>query len=171
MLLKWYKRVAICFERKNACVKGFSDVDYARYLDKRRSTSGYAFMFARGAMSWRSHLQCCTSMSIIEAQYTAMSKACKEAIWLDQLVKDLRITIEMPILHCDSPSAIMLAKNPISYAKSKHIEVKYHFIWDMLEDKTLHLVKVHTNDNPMDLFTKVLPPDRFAHCRSLMGVE
>ena len=65
----------------------------------------------------------------------------------------------------------MLAKNPMFHAKTKHIEVKYHFIQDMLEDKTLHCVKVHTDDNSMDILTKVLPPKRFAHCRSLMGVN
>ena len=81
------------------------------------------------------------------------------------------ITVETPTLHCDSQSAIMLAKNPVFHAKTKHIEVKFHFIRDMLEDKSLHLVKVHTDDNPADLLTKGLPPERFAHCRSLMGVE
>ena len=60
----------------------------------------------------------------------------------------------------------MLAKNPVFHAKTKHIDVKYHFIRDMLEDKLLELVKVHIDDNPADLMTKVLPPERFA----LMGV-
>ena len=84
---------------------------------------------------------------------------------------DLGISVEVPTLHCDSQSAIMLAKNPVFHAKTKHIEVKFHFIRDMLEDKSLHLVKVHTDDNPADLLTKGLPPERFAHCRSLMGIE
>ena len=110
-------------------------------------------------------------MSTTEAEYIAASEACKEAIWLARLVGDLGISIEVPTLHCDSQSAIMLAKNPVFHAKTKHIEVKFHFIRDMLEDKSLHLVKVHTDDNPADLLTKGLPPKRFAHCRSLMGVE
>ena len=94
----------------------------------------------------------------------------KEAIWLARLVRDLGITVEMPTLHCDSQSAIMLAKNPVFHAKTKHIDVKYHFIRDMLEDKLMELVKVHTDDNPADLMTKGLPPARFAHCHALMGV-
>ena len=64
----------------------------------------------------------------------------------------------------------MLAKNPVFHAKTKHIDVKYHFIRDMLEDKLMELVKVHTDDNPADLMTKGLPPVPFAHCRALMGV-
>ena len=65
----------------------------------------------------------------------------------------------------------MLAKNLIFHAKKKHIEVKFHFMQDMLEDKSLHLVKVHTDDNPRDLLTKGLPLKSFAHCRLLIGVE
>ena len=65
----------------------------------------------------------------------------------------------------------MLAKNLMFHAKTKHIEVKFHFIRDMLEDKRLHLVKVHTDDNPANLLTKGLPPKRFAHYWSMMGIE
>ena len=109
-------------------------------------------------------------MSTIEAEYVAASKACKEAIWLARLVGDLGISVEVPTLHCDSQSAIMLAKNSVFHAKTKHIDVKYHFMQDMLEDKRMELVKVHTDDNPADLMTKGLPLERFAHCRALMGV-
>ena len=162
--------VCICFGSKGTCVEGYTDADYAGDMDKRRSTLGYVFMFTGGAVSWRSRLQDCTSMSTTEAEYIAASEACKEAIWLARLVRDLGITIEMPTLHCDSQSAIMLAKNLVFHANTKHIDVKYHFIRDMLEDKLMELVKVHTDDNPADLMTKGLPPVRFAHCRALMGV-
>ena len=67
-------------------------------------------------------------MSTTKIEYIVASKACKEAIWLAQLVGDLGISIEVPKLHCDSQSAIMLAKNPLFHAKTKHIAVKYHFI-------------------------------------------
>ena len=88
---------------------------------------------------------------------------CKEAIWLARLVGDLGISIEVTTLHCDSQSAIMLAKNPVFHAKTKHIAVKYHFIRDVLEDKHMDLVKVHIDDNPIDL-TKGLAFEGFAHC-------
>ena len=76
----------------------------------------------------------------------------------------------MPMLHCDSQCAIMLAKNPIFHAKTKHIVVKYHFIQNVLKDKHMDLVKVHTIENPADLLTKGLPGESFAHCRELMGI-
>ena len=69
----------------------------------------------------------------------------------------------MPTLHCDSQSAIMLAKNPVFHAKTKHIAVRYHFIRDVVEDKLMELVKVHTDDNPADLLTKGLASEWFAH--------
>ncbi|MCO5566656.1 hypothetical protein L7F22_020334 [Adiantum nelumboides] len=88
-----------------------------------------------GAVSWRSRLQTCVTQSTIEAEYVAASEACKEAIWLGRLVTDLRIKEETPMLHCDSQSAIQLARNPVYHSKTKHVDVKYHFIWEMVEDK------------------------------------
>ena len=88
-------------------------------MDKRRSTSGYVFIFTRGAISWRSHLQNFMSMSTTKAEYIAASEACKEPTWLAPLVGDLGISIEVPRLHCDSQSAIMLAKNLVFHGKTK----------------------------------------------------
>ena len=83
---------------------------------------------------------------------------------------DLGLGDDMPILHSDSQSAIMLAKNPMFHAKTKHIEVKYHFLRQVLEDKCLELVKVHIDHNPTDFLTKSLLSDKFAHYRELMGI-
>ena len=127
------------------------------------------FTFTGGAVSWISRLQKCVALSTTKAEYVAATEACKEALWLSYLVRDLGIT-ELTILHCDSQSAIMLARNPVFHAKTKHIEVKYHFIRDVLDSKNIELVKVHTNNNPADLLTKGLPAERFAHCRQMMGV-
>ena len=148
------------------CVKGYTDSDYAGDLDSRRSTSGYVFTLAGGAVSWRSRLQTCITQSTIEAEYVAASEACKEAIWLGRLVIDLGIKGETPMLHCD----IQLARNPVFHSKTKHVDVKYHFIREMLEDKQIQLVKVHLSDNPADLLTKELPGESFAHCRTLLGI-
>ena len=91
--------VCIFFGGKGPGVEVYTYTDYAGDMDKRRSTSGYVFMFTGGVVSWRSRLQ----------NYTSMST-----------------TVEMPTLHCDSQRAIMLAKNPLFHAKTKHIDVKYH---------------------------------------------
>ena len=110
-------------------------------------------------------------MSTTKAEYIVASEACKEAIWLARLVGDLGISVEVPTLHCDSQSAIMLAKNPVFHAKTKQIAVKYHFIRDVLEDKLMELVKVHMDDNSADLLTKGLASERSAHTvGALMGM-
>ncbi|MCO5614042.1 hypothetical protein L7F22_068322 [Adiantum nelumboides] len=116
-------------------------------------------------VSWRSRLQTCVIQSTTEA-----SMACKEAIWLGQLVTNLGIKEETSMLHCDSQSAILLARNPVYHSKTKHVDMKYHFIREMVEDKQVQLVKVHTTDNPADLLTKELPSESFAHCHKLLDV-
>ena len=121
-------------------------------------------------MSWTSRLQKCIALSTTEAEYVAATEACKEALWLSRLVVDLGFTGDIPLLHCDSQSAIQLAKNPVFHAKTKHVDVKYHFIREVIENKQIQLVKIHTDDNPADLLTKGLPAERFAHCRCLMGI-
>ncbi|MCO5567424.1 hypothetical protein L7F22_021115 [Adiantum nelumboides] len=110
---------------------GYKDSDYAGDLDNRRSTLGYVFTMAGGAVSWRSRLRTCVTQSTTEAEYVAASEACKEAIWLGRLVTDLGIKEETPMLHCDSQSAIQLARNPIYHSKTKHVDVKYHFIREL----------------------------------------
>ena len=84
---------------------------------------------------------------------------------------DLGAKIKMSMIQSNSQSAIMLAKNLVFHAMTKHIEVKYHFKRYMLEDKIMKLFKVHTNDNLANLLTKGLPPKSFAYCRTLMGVK
>jgi len=105
-----------------------------------------------------------------EAEYVAATEACKEAIWLSRLLGDLGVTTDTLVLHNDSMSAIQLAQNPVFHAKTKHIEVKYHFIREVLEDKRLDLVKVHMDVNPVDLITKGLPSERFGSLRQMMGI-
>ncbi|MCO5597332.1 hypothetical protein L7F22_051408 [Adiantum nelumboides] len=172
-ILRYLQGIAsscLCFENNDASVVGYTDVDYAGCADSRRSTSGYVFMFARAAISWRSCLQDCTSSSTTKAEDVAASNASnKEAIWLACLVGDLGIH-QVPVLHCDSQDAIALANNLVFHSKSKHTEVRYHVIRDVLASKHIELVKVHTDDNPTDALTKNLALERFAHCIELMGV-
>ena len=99
------------------------DSDYVGCVDTRRSTTGWMYTFAGSTISWRSVLQDCTSVSTTEAEYVAASEACKEAIWLSCLVGEFGLEQKIPVLHCDSQSAIALAKNPVFHARTKHIDV------------------------------------------------
>ncbi|MCO5607774.1 hypothetical protein L7F22_061975 [Adiantum nelumboides] len=113
--------------------------------------------------------QTCTSSSMIESEYVAASSASKEAVWLARLVGDLEIH-QILVLHCDSQSAITLAKNLVFHSKTKHIEVRYHVVRNILATKRIELVKVHTDDNPADVLTKSLASERFTHCSAMMGI-
>ncbi|MCO5612240.1 hypothetical protein L7F22_066504 [Adiantum nelumboides] len=115
-------------------------------------------------------LQDCITQSTTEAEYVAANEACKEAMWLGRLVADLGIKVDMPELYCDSQSAIQPAKNPMFHSKTKHIDVKYHFIREVLEDQPIQLTKIHTKDNPAGLLTKGLPREGLVHCRELLGI-
>ena len=110
------------------------------------------------------------ALSTIETEYVAAIEACKKALWLGRLVADLGMTDVVPTLHSDSMSAIQLAKNPVFHAKTKHIEVRYHFIRGVVKDKSVDLVKISTDQNPTDLLTKSLSTERFAFLKRLMGV-
>ena len=74
------------------------------------------------------------------------------------------------VLHCNNQSCMGIAKNPVFHAKTKHVDVKYHFIKELIEDKQLQLVKVHTTENLADLLTKGLPKESFEQCRTLLGI-
>ena len=106
-------------------------------------------------------LQDCTSISTTEAEYVAMSEACKEAIWLARLVGELGLRQMMLVLHCDSQSAITLAKNLLFHERRKHIDVLYHFICKCFASNKLDLVKIHTLENIIDALTKNLSCHQF----------
>ncbi|KAE8687328.1 Peroxidase 44 [Hibiscus syriacus] len=105
------------------CVVGYCDSDYAGDLNKRRSTTGYVFTFAKAPVSWKSTLQSTVALSTTEAEYMAVTEVVKEAIWLQGLLGELRMEQNHIKVHCDSHSAIHLAKNQVYHARMKHIDV------------------------------------------------
>ena len=145
---------------------GYVDSDYAQDLDRRRSTTGYVFTLAGGCISWRSTLQKCVTLSTTEAEYVAAAEAAKETIWLNQLVTELGLKQEHVNLHCDSQSALHLATNQVMDGRVKHIDVKYHYIRQIVSEKKIELVKIDGTLNPADGFTKVIPAESFARHRA-----
>ncbi|KAK9697582.1 hypothetical protein RND81_08G046600, partial [Saponaria officinalis] len=127
-----------------------------RALRCKKSTSGYLTTFAGGAVSWQSKLQKCVTLSTTEAEYIAAAEACKEMLLLKNFLLELGQKQEKYILFCDNQSAIHLAKNPAYHLRSKYIDVRYHWIRDVLEEKKLQLVKIHTDDNWSDMMTKTI---------------
>ena len=175
--IKWILRylrgtssLCLCFGTGQPVLDGYSDADMAGDCDSRKSTSGFLMTFAGGAVSWQSKLQKCVALSTTEAEYIAVTEACKEALWMKRFLHELGLEQERYIVYCDNQSAIHLSKNSTFHSRSKHIDVRYHWIRDILETKELHLEKVHTTQNGSDMLTKSLPREKLEVCRQKAGL-
>lgn len=178
--VKWILRyihgtvdVGLKFQRDDMSKQlvGYVDSDYAGDLDKRRSTTGYVFTLAGGPVSWRSTLQSTVALSTTEAEYMAVTEAFKEAIWLQGLIKDLGIVQKNVNIFCDSQSAICLAKNQVHHGRTKHIDVRFHFIREIIDEGNILLQKIQTAENPADMLTKVVSGIKFQHCKNLINIS
>ena len=116
-------------------LQGYVDVDFARDIDSRKSTTGFVFTLGGTTISWASNLQNIVTLSTTEAEYVAATKARNEMIWLHGFLDELGKKHEIGILHSDSQSAIFLAKNSTFHSNSKHIQTKYRLICYLVEDK------------------------------------
>jgi len=159
------------FGRNSNILTGFVDSDYAGDLDKRRSLSGYVFCIGSCAVSWKATLQPVVALSTTEAEYMAITEAIKEALWLKGLFGELCLYQEITIVHCDSQSAIHLTKDQMYHERTKYIDVKYHFIRDVIAEGKVAVQKINTKENPADMFTKHLPVYKFKQCMDLIGVR
>ncbi|KAK8931207.1 hypothetical protein KSP39_PZI016896 [Platanthera zijinensis] len=170
--LKGTPDVGLLFRRSKdvGALEGFVDFDYAGDLDRRRSTSGYIFLLGGGPISWKATLQDIVVLSTTEAEYIAAVEAAKEAIWLKGLTKELRITQEAMKVHCDSQSAICLAKDQVYHARTKHIDVRYHKLREFVGSGEILLLKVPTEDNVADILTKPVTGVKFKHCLDLAHI-
>lgn len=110
-------------------VEGYVNANYAGDLDKRRSLTCYLFILNHYTINWKASLQSVIALSTIKAEYTATAaEAIKEAIWLRGMVTELRYEQKQVGVHCDSQSAICLSKNQVHHEKTKHIDIKLHFV-------------------------------------------
>eukprot|EP00253_Pinus_taeda_P026892 PITA_26892 len=151
-------------------IRGFVDVDWARDLDHRRSTSGYVFNLFGGAVSQMSKKQSVVALSTLEVEYMAATHASKEAVWLQILCSSMGLVQGAIRIDCDNQSAIFLAENPAYHSKTKHIDVQYHFVRDMIEEKKVLMVKVDTLKNTTDALNKSMSSEKFSCCRETMGI-
>ena len=111
-------------------------------------------------VSWMSKKQNSISLFTTEAEYIAVGSCCTQLLWMQKLLHDYGICQEHFIIYYDNTSAINISKNPVQHSRTKHIEIRYHFIKELVEDGTLTLEFIHIDDQKADLFTK--PLDRNA---------
>jgi hypothetical protein len=129
------------------------------------------FSFGSGAVSWSSKKQPTVALSSTEAKYRNVAIATCEVVWLQKLLSDLGQSLDAPIIiYCDNISSILLANNLVYHARTKHIEVHYHFIKEKVLVKEIDLIHVSTKDQVVDIFTKALGTDKLRKFRKMLGV-
>ncbi|WVZ00077.1 hypothetical protein V8G54_026146 [Vigna mungo] len=166
--LKWMLRY-IRGSLSGGYIEGFVDSDFAGCMDTRKSRSGYVFTLFGTAVSWRSTLQSVVALSTTEAEYYALAEGVKEALWLKGLVRELGFHQKSVCVHCDSRSAIHLANHQIYHSRTKHIDVKLHFVRSIVESGDVQICKIASEENPADMLTKPLAKERFLLLLSRIG--
>ncbi|GJR96523.1 retrovirus-related pol polyprotein from transposon TNT 1-94 [Tanacetum coccineum] len=141
----------------------YSDADHAGCKDDCKSTSGGLQFLGGKLVSWSSKKQDCTAMSTAEAEYVSLSACCAQVIWMRTQLLDYGYKYNRIPMYCDSKSAIAISCNPVQHSKTKHIDIRYHFIKEHVEKGTVELYFVGTEYQLADLFTKALPKERFEY--------
>lgn len=151
---------------------GYSDSDVGGDLVGRRSTAGMAFYMGESLITWCSQKQKTVALSFCEAEFMAATFAAKQALWLRSLMAEITATEPKVVtLFVDNNSAIALMKNPIFHGKSKHIDIKYHFIRECVERGQIAVKRVCTEEQKADALTKSLSAGKLAVMRHLLGVR
>ncbi|KAH9723409.1 Integrase catalytic domain-containing protein [Citrus sinensis] len=151
-------------------VRGYIDFDFAGDSDRRKSISGYLFMLDSCLISWKATLQHIVALSSTEAEFVAATEAVKESMRLRGLLNELWLKQKTLEIFYDNQSAIQLIKNQVYHERTKHIDVKLHFIRDEVAKGSVAVIKINTDINPADMLTKVLPTAKFKFCVDLIGV-
>ena len=172
--LQGTKDLALCYHGGDLKLRGYSDADWASDRDERKSTSGYAFTLGGAAISWCSKKQTCIALSTMEAEYVACSAAVQEAVWLRRFLRSLGLgphIDEAVLLYSDSTSALAYAKDPKYHGKSKHIDIRHHYIRDMVAQGEVVLKHISTGSMVADPLTKPIARDVFLSHISSMGLR
>jgi len=159
------------FGKGSLQLNAYSDSDWAGDPDDRRSTTGYAIFLGPCLISWSAKKQPVVSKSSTEAEYRSMAFATAELYWLRMLFRELHLSLIIPpTLWCDNLGALSLASNPVYHARTKHIEVDYHFTREKVVRKDITTRYISTVDQVADIFTKGLTTPRFLQLRDKLHV-
>ncbi|CAM8909619.1 unnamed protein product [Rhodiola kirilowii] len=163
-LVLWYPRV------KSLGLEGFTEADFVGDRTDRKSTSGMAQFLGSCLVSWGSKKQNSVVLSTAEAEYIAAAACCAQILWLGNQLSDFNLHFDQVRIFCDNTSAISIAKNPVQHGKSKHIEIKHHFLRDCVEKELVTINFCRSEDQVADIFTKSLHKDAFEKLRMELGL-
>ncbi|GKA59376.1 hypothetical protein Tco_0758689 [Tanacetum coccineum] len=141
----------------------YTDSDYAgASLDRKSTTGGCQFLGCR-LISWQCKKQTVVANSTTEAEYVAASSCCGQVLWIQNQLLDYGYNFMHTKIYIDNESTICIVKNPVFHSKTKHIEIRHHFIRDSNEKKLIQMIKIHTDKNVADLLTKAFDVSRFQY--------
>jgi hypothetical protein len=153
---------------------GYVDADYGSDKQSRKSTTGCLFTFNNAPIAWISKRQTCIALSSTESEYIALAHGGKEAVWITRLYEELgmlRVQKDSMCLKTDSQSAMKLARNPEYHDKTKHIDIRHHYIRWLVESEQITLEHLPDVEQPADLLTKSVVKDNFLKKREIMGMQ
>jgi len=153
---------------------GTSDADYGGELataHRRKSTSDYAFSLASGLFSWSSKLQENIATSTMEAEYLALYKAGKHAVWIQNIYEGIGFPLQNPLyVWCNNQAAIAVAKKEGTHEAQKHIDIKFHYTQELVETQKIKVNYIASKHNESDILTKALTGKKFASALDLLGL-
>lgn len=168
------ENLGVLYEKESSKddLKAYSDSDYAGDVEDRRSTSGYVFLLSGGAVAWSSKKQSVVTLSTTEAEYVAAVACACQSIWMKRVLNSLGFSsCKCVKILCDNSSSIKLSKNPVLHGRTKHIDVRFHFLRDLVKEGVVELVHCGTSDQVADIMTKPLKLESFLKFRDLLGVR
>jgi hypothetical protein len=149
---------------------GYSDSDYTGCKVERKSTSGTCKLLERSLVSWSSKKQNSVALSTAEAEYISASSCCAKLLWMKATLSDFGIKFKQVTLLCDNERAVKLTNNPVQHSRTKHIDVRHHFIRDHQQKGNIGIESVGTDDQLADIFTKPLDEKRFCKLRNELNI-
>ena len=149
---------------------GYSDADYAGCKIDRKSTSGSCQLLGGRLVSWFSKKQQTVSTSTAEAEYIAAGSCCAQVLWMRNQLMDYGLQLEKIPIYCDNTSAIAITQNPVQHSRTKHIDIRYHFIREHVMNGTVELHFVPTDKQLAEIFTKPLDENTFSRLVSELGM-
>lgn len=168
--LKGTVNLALKYEKPDSgALIGYSDADWAGDQDDCRSTTGNIFVLSGGAVSWLSKKQT-AALSTAEAEYIALSQAAQEGIWLKRLLGDLGVKSISTVILEDNQGAIAIAENPVNHSRTKHIDIRYQYVRECVQNGQIQLQYCPTNNMKADILTKPLARPRFEYLGGEIGL-
>lgn len=153
-------------------LNGFSDADWGGDRDDRRSVGAYCIFHGQNLISWSCKQQQTVARSSTESEYKSLSNTAAEIQWLKSVLRDLNLPLPVcPTLWCDNIGATYLSSNPVFHARTKHIEIDFHYVRDQVLQKKIQVAFVSTKDQLADALTKPLASARFASLRDNLHVQ